>query len=152
MIFNSQLSQIAVMISAVVVKKSQFEFLPKYVFLPKYDFRPQYESTWASTIAFSVVGIVISLIIFIFYLFKMPKRYDFELTMNNFVSLFNIFLRNINFTSITFCIQIIISDAILGAALFILGITCAFNEYDLKKLKGIGIYVNIGAFGSAGVI
>lgn len=85
MIINYKLSQIAVMISAAVVKKSEFEFASKY------------ESTWASTIAFSVIGIVVSLSIFILNIFKIPKKYDFEHTMNNLVNYFYIFIRNINF-------------------------------------------------------
>jgi hypothetical protein len=64
------------MISAAAIKRLAFEFITKY------------ESVWASTIAFSMIGIVLSLTIYILNILKIPKNNDFEFVMDIIVSFF----------------------------------------------------------------
>ena len=46
------------------------------------------EKTWSCTIAFSVIGVLVSLAIFILKIFKIPKKHDFERLMDIIVSKF----------------------------------------------------------------
>lgn len=62
------------MISAAAIKRLAFDFSTKY------------ESVWAATIAFSVIGIVLSLAIYILNILKVPKNNDFEFVMDIIVS------------------------------------------------------------------
>jgi hypothetical protein len=63
------------MISAALFKKySDLKFISDF------------EATWAATIAFSVIGIVVSLVIFILNILKIPKNFDFEYVMSIIVN------------------------------------------------------------------
>lgn len=48
----------------------------------------KFEKTWSSTIAFNVIGVAVSLAIFILNIFKIPKKHDFERLMDIIVSKF----------------------------------------------------------------
>ena len=52
----------------------------------KIEFSTKYEVYWALTIAFSVLGIVLSLAIYLLDMLKIPKKHDFERLMNIIVS------------------------------------------------------------------